>query len=340
MSSQPKLWSNIEETEKEVIITIVIPTRGCSWALSESGGCSVCGYINDSSRNHNIPSDLILNRVKKIMDKNSLIKPIQIKIFNSGSFFDDDDVPRKLRFKLIQLIKNYSKIRKISVESRPQYLLNNFKEVEHLKNQLSPVMLEIGIGLESSNNCILRDCWNKGFTLEDYAKTTQKIRSLGVKIKTYILVKPPFLTELEAINDTIKTVQDAVGIGTDIISLNPCNVQNGTLVAHLFRDDSYQPPWLWSVFFIIKSIKNLFPHLEVICEPTAAGKHRGVHNCGKCDDLVLRIIQKTIKNEPVPKNLSKICSCFSRWKLLVESPIEAFRIRNLSKLRKLSPLNE
>jgi radical SAM enzyme (TIGR01210 family) len=334
------LWSSVEETEKKIIITLVIPTRGCSWALSKSGGCSVCGYINDSSRNQQIPSDLILDRIKKELDNNRAAKPIQLKIFNSGSFFDDYDVPQKLRFRLIRLLKNYKDIHKITLESRPQYLLDNFKTVEHLKNELNPIRLEIGIGLESSNNSILRDCWNKGFSVEDYKKSIQKIRSLGVKIKTYVLVKPPFLTELEAINDAIKTVQDAVRIGTDIVSLNPCNIQSGTLVHHLFRDDRYQPPWLWSIFFIIRSIKNLFPYLDVICEPIAAGKYRGVHNCGKCDDTVLSIIQKTIKNEPLPNNLSEICSCFFRWKLLVESPIEVLRHRNLSKLRKLTPLNE
>jgi uncharacterized Fe-S cluster-containing MiaB family protein len=52
---QPKIWSNTTETEQNIIITTVIPTRGCSWALSEAGGCSVCGYVNDSSNDKLIP---------------------------------------------------------------------------------------------------------------------------------------------------------------------------------------------------------------------------------------------------------------------------------------------
>ena len=52
---QGKIWSNVTENDKNMKITIVIPSRGCSWALSENSGCSVCGYINDSSRGKPIP---------------------------------------------------------------------------------------------------------------------------------------------------------------------------------------------------------------------------------------------------------------------------------------------
>lgn len=337
---QPKLWSNVEETESECIITIVIPTKGCSWALSESGGCSVCGYVNDSSRSHPIPSNRILDRIEQLLNRNYQKKPIILKIFNSGSFFDEEDVPQNLRLSIVKLLKENERIRKLAVESRPQYILNNVNAIEQLKNQIDPIFLEIGIGLESSNNAVLRDCLNKGVFVEDYEKSVQKLQSSGIRIKSYIFIKPPFLTELEAINDAIKTAQDAFKIGTDIISLNPCNIQNGTLIHHLYRKDSYQPPWLWSILFIVKSIRSLYPNLDIICEPSAAGKRRGVHNCGKCDEIVLNLIQKVIKNETISEKYSEICSCFTRWKFLVESPIEVLRLRKLSKLRNLTPLNE
>ncbi|MHA2306300.1 MAG: hypothetical protein ACXACU_13010, partial [Candidatus Hodarchaeales archaeon] len=98
--------------------------------------------------------------------------------------------------------------------------------------------------------------------------------------------------------------------------------------------------WLWSILYIIQEVKQLFPELKIICEPTAAGKQRGVHNCGKCDKTVLSLIQELINNDPIPKDLSEICSCFTTWKLLIDTPLEVFRSRNLSKLRKMNPLRE
>ena len=140
--------------------------------------------------------------------------------------------------------------------------------------------------------------------------------------------------------DTIKTIIDAIQIGTDVISINPCNIQNGTLVHELFTKNIYQPPWLWTVLHVIQSLNILDSNIKVICDPTAAGKMRGTHNCGKCDKTVLQLIRKVLLRQEIPDDLSQICSCYLDWKSLMENPWEMFRIRNQSKIRKLSPLDE
>lgn len=339
-SLKPKIWFKLTETMEKVVITGVIPTRGCSWALSESGGCSVCGYINDSSRDQKIPSEQILEQIQQSLTQNDSSKPIEFKLFNSGSFFDENDIPRKLQKQIVELLKKADRIRLFSVESRPEFLLNHQNIINETNIYLKPIKLEIGVGLESSNNAILKDCWNKGFFLEEYRESVQITRSNGVRIKTYVFIKPPFLTELEAICDSIRTAFDAIEIGTDIISFNPCTIQNGTLVNFLAKRDRFSPPWLWSVLQIIKTIRNQFPEQEMICEPIAAGKQRGPHNCGKCDATVLDLINRAINNKQIPDDLSTICPCYQRWKILVTTPIEAFRTRNISKLQFLNPLNE
>ncbi|MHA2407658.1 MAG: archaeosine biosynthesis radical SAM protein RaSEA [Candidatus Ranarchaeia archaeon] len=336
----PKLWSTVTETRQNIVIVMVVPTRGCSWAFSEAGGCSVCGYINDSSYEQPIPEDRILREIDNSLSQVDSNKPIEFKLYNSGSFFDEKDVPEKLRTKILGKIKKNSGIFKLSVESRPEFLINNLKVVKETKKMLEPIQLEIGVGLESSNNTILKDCWNKGFSIEDYKQSVQIVRSLNIRLKSYILIKPPFLTEKEAINDAINSSCDAINIGTNIISFNPCNIQNGTLVNHLHKQDRYQPPWIWSVLYIVKTIRDKFPKIEIICEPTAGGKQRGTHNCGKCDITVIDLINKIINKEKIPDDLSRICSCFLKWKVLVRTPIETFRVRNLSRLRRFDPLNE
>ncbi len=337
---QPKLWSTKTETRKSIVITMVIPTRGCSWAFSDSGGCSVCGYVNDSSYDQVIPTQKILEEIDLSLSQVDSSKPIEYKLYNSGSFFDENDVPQRLRSQIIDLIRKTNGILKLSVESRPEYLINNQKAIKKVKEMLEPIKLEIGVGIESSNNAIIRDCWNKGFSVEDYQRSVQITRTLGIRIKSYILIKPPFLTEVEAIIDAIKTACDTVKFGTDVISFNPCNIQKGTLVNHLHKQDRYQPPWIWSVLYIVKTIRKKYPNVEIICEPTAGGKYRGTHNCGKCDKTVINLVNKIINKEKIPDDLSTICSCFLKWRILVKTPIEIFRSRNLSRLRRFDPLNE
>ncbi len=338
--SHAKIWSSVSEKENLLIITVLIPSRGCSWALSESGGCSVCGYVNDSSRENKIPIKLIKEELTRVIIDVEYTKPLELQIFNSGSFFDKDDVPEELRDLLIDLITQSGKVIKLSVECRPEYILKEKKVIEKLLKQLSNVSLEIGLGLESSNNAILQDCWNKGTTLENFKSSLEYLHSIGITVKSYVFIKPPFLNEQEALRDAIKTIIDAQHLGSDVISINPCNVQNGTLIYELFRKNEYQSPWLWTVLQVIKMSNELFPNSTIICDPTAGGKERGAHNCGKCDKLVLKLIEKAVQKEKLPENFSKICSCYSNWKILMNTPWETFRIHNLSKLRRLNPLRE
>lgn len=337
-SDQSKLWGSFETGYNYNTITVVIPTRGCSWALSENGGCSMCGYINDSSRDQPIPSEQILAKIKTLLLENRGDKPIHLKIFNSGSFFDQWDVPKHLRDQLIALLQETPGVFRLSVESKTEYILAHFDLIKEITEQLAPMELEIGIGLESSNDTIIKDCHNKGTTLEAYKQSVQLLRPFGIRVKTYILIKPPFLTEIEAISDAIQTAMDAASIGTDVISFNPCNIQNGTLVDFLFRQDRYQPPWLWSVLHVVQVVRSLYPSLPLICDPIAPGKPRGAHNCGKCDSHVLEQIKRVL--ESIPEDLSEPCSCYQRWKRLVQTPIEIFRSRNLSQLRRSYPLED
>ena len=89
----------INEIGKE--FTIILRTKGCSWALGESGGCTMCGYIQDANienvdENHIIKQfDFAYN--KKIKEITSDTDNYIIKIFNSGSFFDESEIPEKVR---------------------------------------------------------------------------------------------------------------------------------------------------------------------------------------------------------------------------------------------------
>jgi radical SAM enzyme (TIGR01210 family) len=319
---------------------MVIPSRGCSWALSNDGGCSVCGYINDASREKKIPIEMISKKLASLVLEPMHNKPISLQIFNSGSFFDPLDVPEELRTNILDIIVSSGQISKLSVECRPEYIIREKLTILDFKRQLSSIKLEVGLGLESSNEAILRDCWNKGTTFESYLESIDILHSMDIEVKSYIFIKPPFLTERDSLLDSITTIKAAYEAGTDIISLNPCNIQRGTLVHELYKQHKYSPPWLWSVLAIVKAAKSIAPEIEIICEPTAGGKPRGAHNCGKCDKLVLEYIQQIIEGNEIPSNLHQVCECYLNWEILLNSPWEFFRIRNHPKLRRLNPLSE
>jgi len=142
----------------------------------------------------------------------------------------------------------------------------------------------------------------------------------GAKVKTYLLFKPPFVSEYDSIIDILQSVSQINKIGGDTISINAVSIHRGTFLSQLFEKKVYRPPWLWSLHYICKVIKSTFPHLRVICDIVAGGKEKGAHNCGKCDQEVIDSIKKFTQTQEVRELEDFIqCSCKEEWKSAVLS---------------------
>jgi len=297
-------WSEKDVLDGKIVdaYVIIFRTRGCSWTIKS--GCTMCGYFNDSMWGKVSESDL-LKQFDKVMEKYSGEKIV--KIFNSGSFLDDAEVTPKSREKILCSLSE--KANKISVESRPEYVTN--KKLSEINDIVKSKNFEVGIGLETSNDFLREHAINKGFTFNDYKKAAGLLKKYKFKLKTYVLVKPPFITEKQAIGDCINTVKD-IKTYTDLISFNPTNVQSHTVVNYLWRRDQYRPPWLWSILEILKQSKKLTDAF-VKCDVAGGGSRRGAHNCPTCDRKVLDSIAKFSLNQDVKVFEDLDCTCKQNW---------------------------
>jgi hypothetical protein len=131
-------------------------------------------------------------------------------------------------------------------------------------------------------------------------------------LKTYLLLTPPFLTEKESLQDCLRTAKDIAPF-TDMISLNPCNVQRHTIVEYLWKRDQYRPPWLWTVVEFLKHSKTLLD-APVKCDVTGGGSRRGAHNCEKCDQTVLHQISDFSLSQKTSDIKDTDCDCKEQWK--------------------------
>ncbi len=297
-------------------ITIILVTRGCTWALSNQGGCTFCGYVNDSAREY-ITTENIVQQLYHEWERYKSYNGTKIvKIYNSGSFFDNKEISEEGREKILTFISSQPGVKKIIVEARPENMIIGEKKLEHAASYLqNGVELEVGIGLESSNNRIRQDSCNKGFTFDHFKRAVQMAKKYGIKTKSYIMIKPPFLTEYEAIIDSIQSAYDSAAAGCNSISLNATNIHAGTIVDDLFIKKRYRPPWLWSVLTVlINSLKLINGKAQVICEPVAGGLTRGAHNCGRCDSKVIQAINYISVNQKIPDDIETLdCKCKRFW---------------------------
>lgn len=282
---------------------VILPTRGCSWG--RGSGCTMCGYVYDSAPSK-IPKGELMQKFDEAMER--LMGVEYLKIFNSGSFFDPRELSQDTARDILSRI-NGRGIKRVQVESRPEFLK---KEVLEAAKEASAAELEIGLGVETTNDRIRRDCINKNASMEDFERAIALCDGMDIPVKAYLLIKPPFLTEGEAVQDAINSGVAVYEAGASRISFNPTNVQRGTLVEYLWKRREYRPPWLWSVVEVLRGASERVD-VPVLSHPTAAGKARGAHNCGECDSEVYgRIIDFSITQDP--KKLDGVsCSCSEAW---------------------------
>lgn len=299
-------WSEKDVLNGEIVdaFVMIFRTRGCSWAISS--GCSMCGYFNDSVLKKVSDEDIQI-QFEKAMEGYS--GEIFVKIFNSGSFFDETEISEKQRKNILNKLSESAK--KVSVESRPEYITNKILSDIKIKD------FEVGIGLETANDFVRKNAINKGFTFNDYKKAVEKIKDHNFSTKTYVLIKPPFLTEKESIEDAIETVEKIKDL-TNTISFNPVNVQRNTFVEYLWKRKKYRPPWLFSIVEILKQSKKITKNVHIKCDISGGGKPRGPHNCYDCDKGYLNAISEFSLSQELSVFNNLDCECKGRWLDLID----------------------
>jgi len=312
--------------EKGKEFTIILRTKGCSWALSDSGGCSMCGYIKDSSI-ENIDDKHIINQVNhafqsKLEEIRNERKNFIFKVFNSGSFFDENEISEEVRNYIYQKVYESDNIEEFVIESRLEYI-SKMKLID-LKNQLNNKYIELAIGLETVNDYIRNNYINKAMFYDDFLKVFRICKEIGIGVRVYLLFKPPFLNEQGAIDDCVKSIINLVNLGVDTISINPINIQKGTLIEYLWYQNRYRPPWFYSLFKSLRKIhesnkETIFPRL--ISDPSGAGTKRGIHNCLKreCNQKMVNILRNFVLSQDFnyinKKNVYYDCDCLTRYRL-------------------------
>lgn len=275
----------------------------------------MCGYTNDAAVVPPTQQDMMaqLEHVMGKMGKQTSL----FKIFTSGSFFDDREMPPKVRAQMLEKIGECGTVKKIVAETRPEFVSTD--SLTHALEVLDTygIKLEIAVGLETSSDVIRKDCINKGFTFGDFVKASETALSLGVSTKAYLLLKPPFLSEKAAVDDMLASISDTVPYA-HIISLNLCNVQKWTKVEELFNRRSYRPPWLWSAVFILKTAKEMFPDTTLISDPVGAGSLRGPHNCRQCDKDVAGALRDFSITQDTGILSGEGCECYSLWEKVMD----------------------
>jgi radical SAM enzyme (TIGR01210 family) len=302
LQSPVSVWKeeDVIDGKKVDAFVVILRTTGCWWSWQK--GCLMCGYNAASSRA--VTADDIRAQMTKAVQRYKGEK--MVKIYTSGSFLDPKEIPVDLRN---EIFKAFEPAARILYESRPDFITEqNLAEIDPRS--------AVAIGLETANEEILRKCVRKGFTVKDYVQASEVLRSSGIPLRTYLLLKPPYITERAAVNDAISSI-DFASKYSESVSVNPVNVQRDTVVDQLWRRGNYRPPWLWSLLEVLRQGKAL-SECRLMSSPSGGGTVRGAHNCERCDKGILDAIQRFSFSQNVDDLSGFECDCRKEWVALMD----------------------
>ncbi len=303
-----RVWLDEDNTPDGVrqSLTIILNTGGCRWA--RAGGCTMCGYVAESVDGGSVGHDNLMTQIEHCLEheaENADEPAALIKIYTSGSFLDEREVPAETRD---SIAAEFADRERIVVESLPDFV-DREKLAEFTERGLET---DVAIGLETATDRVRHDAVNKYFDFSEFEKACAEARAADAGVKAYLLMKPPFLAEPDAVEDMKRSVRRCGAVeGCHTVSMNPCNVQRHTMVEELYHDGGYRPPWLWSICDVLGSTVDV--DALVVSDPVGHGSDRGPHNCGECDDLVQRAIKDFDLRQDASVFEEVSCACETTW---------------------------
>jgi uncharacterized protein (DUF2249 family) len=167
--------------------TIYLNSGKCGW-----GRCIFCGWGAKETRVKTI------HELKKMIDDVFLKEKFErLKIFNSGSFLDERQIPRAFRSYLVRKCEAAG-VKDIIIESRGEYLTQQF--ADDMKSD--KVKVTIGYGLEVADDEMLNKL-QKGTTTEAFTKASKFLHDNGFGMRAYVLVNAPYTTR-ESLKKTLE----------------------------------------------------------------------------------------------------------------------------------------
>lgn len=290
-------------------VIIYLRSSGCSWAAHPTGSCTMCGHWVGTNQGNTIYSDSLIQQFETEFSKYDFRNYPVLCLYNAGSFLSNGEISPSARINIFQKIAAEKNIKFVIIESRPEFITSEV--IKDIRDGL-PQRVQIGIGLETHSDLIRDLCINKGFILQDFENAVSIIKKGALESLAYVLFKPPFLTEQEAITESIKTIHYSFDLGVDAVSIEPVSIQSNTLVEALNKAGIYRVPWIWSIFKLLKETYRLGDvragGFEFFPPPSTV-----VHNCDRCNDSCYEAIALYNSEKTVSHFDSIKCDCKGNW---------------------------
>jgi radical SAM enzyme (TIGR01210 family) len=208
------------------VATIFLTNRECPWR------CLMCDLWRNTLT-ESVHVGAIPTQIDYALERLSAAR--QIKLYNSGSFFDPRAIPPEDYAAIVERVAGFERV---IVECHPALVgATCISFSDRIEGKL-----EVAMGLETAHREILQRL-NKRMSLEQFDCAAQFLRKNEIDLRVFILVKPPFMTEDEALEWAARSVEFAFDCGATAATLIPTRGGNGAM-EELAGAGLFSPPRL------------------------------------------------------------------------------------------------
>lgn len=209
------VFSEAELTRKGIVEdhNIILTTnKECSFK------CVMCDLWKNTL-DYSVKDGVVARQVHDALEQLPPAK--HLKLYNAGSYFDRQSIPKADTFAIADSISDYETL---IVEAHPKLVgIPCFDYANYLQPQL-----EVAMGLETVDPSVLPRL-NKNMTLDDFERATTKLLEHDIFVRAFILLRTPWQTEEEGVYWAKESVDFAQKIGVECCTVIPTRPDNGSV---------------------------------------------------------------------------------------------------------------
>lgn len=206
--------------------TVFLTNRECPWR------CVMCDLWRNTLT-ETTPAGAIPEQIDYALAQ--LPAARQIKLYNSGSFFDRRAVPFDDYPAIAARVGSFERT---IVESHPALIGDACVRFRDLLSG----RLEVAMGLETAHPQVLERL-NKQMTLDQFSSAAEFLRSHALDLRVFLLVQPPFMGPGESLLWAKRSLDFAFDCGATAATLILTRAKNGAM-EELAKLGEFTPPRL------------------------------------------------------------------------------------------------
>jgi radical SAM enzyme (TIGR01210 family) len=169
----------------------------------------------------------------------------EIKLYNSGNFFDPRAIPLADHPAIARLCAGFERV---IVENHPrlcgercgEFLTRLRREAQRLERSPADIRLEVALGLETVD----ARSWprlNKQMTPNDFREAARRLCGEGIDVRAFVMLQPPFVPPAGAVASAIETVEFAWDSGARLAAVIPTRGTTATVRQWQAAGDFVEP---------------------------------------------------------------------------------------------------